>query len=171
MFCLYDTAMNIEFTDFWIMSAAVTYHALRLLYMVDAGPQIIHNVSSPAVWGCYSRLWPTRNWEMYWVANIITIPPYCQHQLKKKVSVRQTLLRQIINFQFSISRLFRQILSNSSPLNLNFYLCSTTGWFFSLVPPLKVLSTEKLIWASLGVSRTIYVNVDSLNLGFPHFNF
>ena len=35
--------------------------------------------------------------------------------------------------------------------------------------PLK--STEKLIWARLGVSRPIYVNVDSPNLGFPYFNF
>lgn len=31
---------------------------------------------------------------------------------------------------------------------------------FSLVLPLKVLSTEKFIWAWLGVSKTIYVNVD-----------
>ena len=36
---------------------------------------------------------------------------------------------------------------------------------FSLVPPLKVLSTR------LGVSRPIYVNVDSPNPGFPYFNF
>ena len=35
--------------------------------------------------------------------------------------------------------------------------------------PLK--STEKLIWARLGVSRPIYVNVDSPNLGFTYFNF
>ena len=42
-----------------------------------------------------------------------------------------------------------------------------TGWFFSLVPPLKFPSIEKLIYARLGVSRTIYVNVDSPNLGFP----
>ena len=40
-----------------------------------------------------------------------------------------------------------------------------------MVPPLKVLSTKKLIWARLGVSRTIYVNVDSPNLGFTYFNF
>ena len=33
------------------------------------------------------------------------------------------------------------------------------------------LSTEKLIEAGLGVSRTIYVNVDSPDLGFPYFNF
>ena len=46
-----------------------------------------------------------------------------------------------------------------------------TGFFSSLGLPLKVLSTEKLIWARLGVSRTIYVNVDSPNLGFPYFNF
>ena len=46
-----------------------------------------------------------------------------------------------------------------------------TGWFFSLVPPLKVLSTKKLTWARLGVSRPIYVNVDSPNLGFTYFNF
>ena len=43
--------------------------------------------------------------------------------------------------------------------------------FFSLVSPLKVLSTNKLIKARLGVSRPIYVNVDSPNLGFPYFNF
>ena len=43
--------------------------------------------------------------------------------------------------------------------------------FFSLGLPLKVLSTEKFIKARLGVSRTIYVNVDSPNLGFPYFNF
>ena len=39
------------------------------------------------------------------------------------------------------------------------------------VCPLKVLSTKKLIYARLGVSRTIYVNVDSPNLGIPYFNF
>ena len=43
------------------------------------------------------------------------------------------------------------------------------GVFFSLGLPLKCLSTEKLIWARLGVSRTTYVNVDSPNLGFPYF--
>ena len=32
---------------------------------------------------------------------------------------------------------------------------------FSLVPPIKVLCSEKLIQARLGVSRTIQVNVDS----------
>ena len=46
-----------------------------------------------------------------------------------------------------------------------------TGWFFSLVPPLKIKSTKKFIQARLGVSRTIYVNVDSPNLGFPYFYF
>ena len=35
---------------------------------------------------------------------------------------------------------------------------------FSLVPSIK-----KLINARLGVSRPIYVNVDSPNLGFPYF--
>ena len=35
---------------------------------------------------------------------------------------------------------------------------------FSLVPPLKVPSTKKLILARLDVSRPIYVNVDSPNL-------
>ena len=39
------------------------------------------------------------------------------------------------------------------------------------VPPLKVLSREKLILARLGVSRRIYISVDSPNLGFPYFNF
>ena len=43
--------------------------------------------------------------------------------------------------------------------------------FFSLVPPLKTLSTKKLIQARLDVSRPIYVNVDSPNLDFPYFNF
>ena len=46
-----------------------------------------------------------------------------------------------------------------------------TGWFFSLVPPLKILSTEKLIYARLGVSWPIYINIDSPNLGFPYFIF
>ena len=46
-----------------------------------------------------------------------------------------------------------------------------TGCFFSLVPPLKVPSTKKLIQARLGVSRPIYVNIDTPNLGFPYFNF
>ena len=40
-----------------------------------------------------------------------------------------------------------------------------------MAPLLKVLSTNKLIKARLGVSRTIYVNVDSPNLGFTYFNF
>ena len=42
------------------------------------------------------------------------------------------------------------------------------GVFFTGSPP---KSTDKLIWAGLGVSRKIYVNVDSPNLGFPYFNF
>ena len=46
-----------------------------------------------------------------------------------------------------------------------------TRCFFTLGLPLKVHSTNKLILARLGVSRTIYVNVDSPNLGFPYFNF
>ena len=37
--------------------------------------------------------------------------------------------------------------------------------------PLKVLSTKKLILARLSESRTIYVNVDTPNLGFTYFNF
>ena len=41
------------------------------------------------------------------------------------------------------------------------------GVFFKLDLLLKVPSTNKLIKAKLGVSRTIYVNVDSPNLGFP----
>ena len=43
--------------------------------------------------------------------------------------------------------------------------------FFSRGLPLKCLSIENLIWAGLGVSRTIYVNADSPNLVFPYFNF
>ena len=42
--------------------------------------------------------------------------------------------------------------------------------FFPLVFPLKVPSTENLIYARLSVSRTIYVNVESPNLGFRYFN-
>ena len=45
------------------------------------------------------------------------------------------------------------------------------GVFFFTGTPLKVPRTNKLIWARLGVSRPIYVNVDSPNLGFPYFNF
>ena len=33
------------------------------------------------------------------------------------------------------------------------------------------MTTKKLIYARLGVSRPIYVNVDTPNLGFPFFNF
>ena len=43
--------------------------------------------------------------------------------------------------------------------------------FFSRGLPLKCLSIENLIWAGLGVSRTIYVNAYSPNLVFPYFNF
>ena len=32
-----------------------------------------------------------------------------------------------------------------------------------------IFFTKKVIYAMLGVSRTIYVNVDSPNLGFPYF--
>ena len=48
---------------------------------------------------------------------------------------------------------------------------TSTGCFFTLGLPLKVPSTNKLIYARLGVSRTTYVNVDSPNLGFPYLNF
>ena len=41
--------------------------------------------------------------------------------------------------------------------------------FFVTVAPPK--STKKLIWARLGVSRMIYINVDSPNLDFPYLNF
>ena len=37
--------------------------------------------------------------------------------------------------------------------------------------PLKSSKYKKLIWARLGVSGPIYVNVDSPNLGFPYFIF
>ena len=49
-------------------------------------------------------------------------------------------------------------------------LSSQIQGFFS-GNPLRVPSIKKLILARLGVSRPIYVNVDSPNLGFPHFNF
>ena len=50
------------------------------------------------------------------------------------------------------------------------FVCFTLFLFLFVVtsPP---LSTEKLIYARLGVSRQIYVNVDSPNLGFPNLNF
>ena len=44
------------------------------------------------------------------------------------------------------------------------------GCFF-IVPTYNVLSAEKLIQARLGVSRMIFVSVDSPSLGFPYFNF
>ena len=43
-----------------------------------------------------------------------------------------------------------------------------TGYFLWLLPTLKFLSTKKLILARLGLSRTIYVNADSPNLGFQY---
>ena len=50
------------------------------------------------------------------------------------------------------------------------YKKNVQGDFFAGAPK-KVLNTEKLIWARLGVSRAIYVNVDSPYLSFPFFNF
>ena len=44
------------------------------------------------------------------------------------------------------------------------------GVLFPGTPP-KSSKYKKLIQATLGVSRPIYVNVDSPNLGFPYFNF
>ena len=41
-------------------------------------------------------------------------------------------------------------------------------WFLFTGTP---QSSKKLIYARLGVSRPIYINVDSPNLGFPHFTF
>ena len=46
-----------------------------------------------------------------------------------------------------------------------------TGCFFTLGLPLKVWSTKKIIRLWLGVSRTIYVNVETPNIGFPYFKF
>ena len=46
------------------------------------------------------------------------------------------------------------------------FLLQKYGVFFTLDLPLKVPSTNKLILARLGVSRMIYANVDSPNLGF-----
>ena len=45
-----------------------------------------------------------------------------------------------------------------------------TGCFYTGTP-LKNSKYKKLIQARLGVSRPIYVNVDSPNLGFPYVNF
>ena len=58
-----------------------------------------------------------------------------------------------------------------SSTNIYCQKCRLYRVFFSLGLPSKVQSTEKFIKARLGVSRTIYVNVDSPNLGFPYFNF
>ena len=43
--------------------------------------------------------------------------------------------------------------------------------FFHWYPPSKSSKYKKLISTMLGVSRPIYVNVDSPKLGFPYFNF
>ena len=52
------------------------------------------------------------------------------------------------------------------------YMCVyVEGVFFTLGIPLKVVSTNKLIWARLGVTRMTYVNVDSPNLGSSYLNF
>ena len=45
-----------------------------------------------------------------------------------------------------------------------------TGCFFHWYPP-KSSKYKKVIYARLGVSRPIYVNVDSPSLGFTYFNF
>ena len=66
----------------------------------------------------------------------------------------------------NLTDLFISTLFHHNSIRLHY-----TGWLFTLGLPLKVLSTEKLILARLGVSRTIYVNVHSPNLGFPYFNF
>ena len=62
------------------------------------------------------------------------------------------------------------LIHSSQLLGLSFEKLHT-GWFFYLALPQQVPSTEKLINARLGVSRTMYVNVDSPNIGFPYFNF
>ena len=43
--------------------------------------------------------------------------------------------------------------------------------FFFTVSPRKDQSTNKLIWARLGVTRMTYVYVDSPNLGSSYLNF
>ena len=48
------------------------------------------------------------------------------------------------------------------------FIIELQGGFSLVVLPLKVISTNKLIWARLGVSRPIYVNVDSPSLGLPY---
>ena len=48
------------------------------------------------------------------------------------------------------------------------------GWyrvFFLTGTPPKSSKYKKVNQARLGVSRPIYVNIDSPNLGFPYFNF
>ena len=62
-----------------------------------------------------------------------------------------------------------QIVHHTLPVANIYYI--HTGCFFTLGLPLKVQTAKKLIQARLGVSRTIYVNVDSPNLGFTCFNF
>ena len=60
---------------------------------------------------------------------------------------------------------------NECQIKIEKHLEEYTGCFFFTGTPLTVPSTKKLIYARLGVSRPIYVNVDSPNLGFPYFNF
>ena len=68
--------------------------------------------------------------------------------------------------QLSEADTFQQKCSCSVHLSWVFLKSSHIQGVFSssLVPPLKVPSTKKLIQARLGVSRTIYVNVDTRNL-------
>ena len=56
---------------------------------------------------------------------------------------------------------------DNKPLGPKF-LTLTFASLFNCRPPLNVPSAKKLIQARLGVSKTIYVNVCSPNLGFPY---
>ena len=65
----------------------------------------------------------------------------------------------------------RKVAPTATTVSARFY---SILWLLSCLSGssgLKLPSTEKLILARLGVSRTIYVIVDSSNIGFPYFNF
>ena len=69
------------------------------------------------------------------------------------------------------NKLVRKIWFNLSKQKERHYLRRYTGCLFFTGTPPKSSNYKKLISARLGVSRPIYVNVDSPNLGFPYFNF
>ena len=86
------------------------------------------------------------------------------------VNAKAGKILQFINLK--VDEMLRELdAGNSGNVGLDDFLRCNLQGVFSLVLPLKVQSTNKLIKTRLGLSRPIYVNVDSPNLGFPYFNF